>query len=818
MGKKRAVPIVSSAYSDDCAPWTIQDLCNWLPVAAEGPGTRSNEIAITVPGLQEFATVPDATRQRGGYVAEGRLFAVVDTSLYQVMPNGSLRLKGTIPGRGRCSFAHNGVTELLIVNGSAGYIYDWTLDTLTQITDTGFPGGILAEYISNLFLIIEPSRRYAQNSALNDGLNWNALETYQGESKPDLIVGHKVANGEYILFGERSTDHFQYTGETNALFQNKLISIDRGAASAHAISLLDEAVFLVGNDGSGYEKRGYSFKRITTHAIEQAWSEHDLSKAFSFVWEDKGHKVWYVTFPDGGHTWGFDLATRKWHRRQSSGMNRWRLAWLQPWNGAWYGGEYNSGRIFRLDWDYHLEGADRITRLCISGVLHDNQNRVTLNEFEPVVEAVGEATTASSVFSLIFDDTQEVVGALTIGGGLPDAAVGDAVNFQYATIGGVSPITFAVTSGTLPAGTTLNAATGAITGTYTTAANNNAWTVTATDALGATATKVEAQYVMDMIGDFADGNTTQAYSDSVSGSMGTAPYTFAKTLGTLPTSLTLSSAGVLSGTATVEALFTFSVTMTDAAGVTQTKEYTVNIQEFVISLAPIAWWKLDEGSGTTLVDSVAARNGSHSASVGGSTVAAYSAAISANSDGSLTCNGSGGQVAANAVFDVATGIGEWTVFCTFQFTNGSAGAIKKRIVGNGNDFSLGRVNWELSLSATDTLTGTYSVSGGTRTAIYATPIALNAKHRACLKRESDGAGGYDIILYLDGTEVDRQAIPSPYLGAFYAGSDGIYFGNGAAPFNPNTSWAGPLSDCILYDQAVSDADIATDATYFAALP
>lgn len=595
MSKWKQAPIVGGAYLDDSRPFSVQDCQNLLPQAAETEGTRSRMILRPVPGLQEFATFPNVTRDRGGYVAEGQLFVVKGETLVQANPNGSLTIRGTIPGRGRCSFAHNGVSELKIVTGSSGYIYDWSTETLTQITDSGYPGEFITDYIAHLFIGIEPGHRYFLNSALDDGLSYNALETYQGEARPDNMVSLVTSNGSVVVFSTDSTEFFAYTGTTNALFERiPGTTKDRGCAATHAVTKLDEAIYFIGSDGNGYELRGYNIRRITTHAIEQAWARCTLSKAYSFGYEDRGHKIWYVTFPDG-HTWGYDIAASAamgkpvWHRRKSQGMDRWRLSWLDKWNGRWYGGEYNSGRIYRLDWDYHLEGCDRIHWKRTSGVLHNAQNRVALNAFEVVVDAAGEASACASVETLVFDPDQYTVSTLTIGGGLPDAAVGDTANFRYATIGGVSPITFAVTAGSLPAGTTMDSL-GNITGTYTTAEHDNAWTVTATDAEGNTATKVEAQYVLDMVGDFEDGTTGTAYSDSVSGSMGTAPYTFAKTSGTLPTSLTLSSAGVLSGTPTVKGTYNFSVTINDAASVDQTKAYSVVI-------ANLAAWLVSGANG-----------------------------------------------------------------------------------------------------------------------------------------------------------------------------------------------------------------------------
>jgi len=52
---------------------------------------------------------------------------------------------------------------------------------------------------------------------------------------------------------------------------------------------------------------------------------------------------------------------------------------------------------------------------------------------------------------------------------------------------------------------------------------------------------------------------------------GTTPYTWAKTAGTLPTGLSLSTAGVISGTPTSAGTFNFTVRVTDANGSTATQ-------------------------------------------------------------------------------------------------------------------------------------------------------------------------------------------------------------------------------------------------------
>lgn len=73
------------------------------------------------------------------------------------------------------------------------------------------------------------------------------------------------------------------------------------------------------------------------------------------------------------------------------------------------------------------------------------------------------------------------------------------------------------------------------------------------------------------------GQVGASYSQMLSGSGGTAPYTFAVTAGSLPPGLTLGSDGSLTGAFTQSGAFTFTVTMTDSNGCTTSKQYTIEV-------------------------------------------------------------------------------------------------------------------------------------------------------------------------------------------------------------------------------------------------
>jgi hypothetical protein len=76
----------------------------------------------------------------------------------------------------------------------------------------------------------------------------------------------------------------------------------------------------------------------------------------------------------------------------------------------------------------------------------------------------------------------------------------------------------------------------------------------------------------------ADGAVTVAYSQTVGSSTGTAPFSFAVVLGTLPSGLLINAGtGVISGTPTLGQDSSFTIRVTDAHGCTADKAYAIHV-------------------------------------------------------------------------------------------------------------------------------------------------------------------------------------------------------------------------------------------------
>jgi len=156
--------------------------------------------------------------------------------------------------------------------------------------------------------------------------------------------------------------------------------------------------------------------------------------------------------------------------------------------------------------------------------------------------------------------------------------VGVTVNTTLSVSGGTAPYTFAVTAGTLPPGLFLNVFTGQLFGTPTTAGIYN-FQVSATDSTSCSTTApyrvtVSCPAIAVSPASLTGGEAGVAYSQTLTASGGTSPYTFALASGALPTGLSLSSSGVIAGTPSA-GTFTFVARATDARGCTGTATYTL---------------------------------------------------------------------------------------------------------------------------------------------------------------------------------------------------------------------------------------------------
>ncbi|MFV7455409.1 putative Ig domain-containing protein [Stenotrophomonas maltophilia] len=477
--RAQPVDLIGGFYTSDSLPWSCQDTVNWLPVMAEVAGTRTVSMFATPPGLKPYQQIGTGPI-RGMHDCEGLRLIVSGRYLFRISNTGVGVPLGIIPGVGRVQMTHNQFKtgyQVLVENGQGGggYVYNTVDDTFAKITDEGYPGSISSDYLDSYLLGVEPLGRFWFHSNLADATDYNTLDRYEAEAAPDKIVGLAVSQFEVVVFGQRTIEFFFNAGGQTGTFQNRRQSITRGCASRHTIQKLDNTLFWLGDDGVVYRMEGYAARPVSTRALEKTISGYNWAEAIAFTWEDRGHKVYYLTFPDG-QTFGYDVVSGLWHRRESFGINRWRLSHTQKWGRDWFGGDFQNGRIWQIDWDYSLEGDRPIISERTTGVTADNQSALLLPNAELIFDT-GQGPATSPIPFPIQPSMPSLSGAL------PAGYVQNSYSYTVPVTGGTPPRIFSVITGALAPGLSLNVATGEISGTPS-AKFSGSITLRVTDSLG----------------------------------------------------------------------------------------------------------------------------------------------------------------------------------------------------------------------------------------------------------------------------------------------------------------------------------------------
>jgi hypothetical protein len=246
---------------------------------------------------------------------------------------------------------------------------------------------------------------------------------------------------------------------------------------------------------------------------------------------------------------------------------------------------------------------------------------------------------------------------------LPNGTAGTPYSETITQTGGVGTTTFAVTSGTLPTGLTLDGSTGVLSGTPTEDGTFN-FTITATDSNGCTGFQaytvvIGCPTITLSPSTLPDGTVNAAYSETITATGGAGTVTFAVTAGTLPTGLTLDgNTGVISGTPTEDGSFSFTITATDSNGCTGSQAYTVVINCQTITVSPST---LPDGTIGVAYSQTVTQTGGF-----GTTTFSVSAG---SLPGGLTLDGGTGVISGTPI-----GTGSFTFTITATDSNGCTGS------------------------------------------------------------------------------------------------------------------------------------------------
>ncbi|MBT0663846.1 putative Ig domain-containing protein [Geobacter pelophilus] len=170
---------------------------------------------------------------------------------------------------------------------------------------------------------------------------------------------------------------------------------------------------------------------------------------------------------------------------------------------------------------------------------------------------------------------------------LPNAMIGAPYGQALSATGSTPPFTWYIPPGYLPAGLSLDPATGVISGTPSSTPGHYEFVAQVTDPFNTTVMKqlsiqIVAQPLIITTESLPSGFQGAAYNQTLTASGGMMPYNWTVQSGSLPAGLSLAqSTGVISGTPSVSGSFSSTFRVTDAVNALATKSLTIVIAPLV---------------------------------------------------------------------------------------------------------------------------------------------------------------------------------------------------------------------------------------------
>lgn len=374
-----------------------QTSINWYPEITKIQ-EKTNIVLMPTPGTSIVQSVGIGPH-RGAIVHKDACYIVSGNELIRQTSAGVFTSLGTIgTSNGRVSMASNGAfgNQLIIVDGTDGYIWDSNALTLTTISDPQFPANPLqVRYMDSYFVVIAVDSGQFNISSSNDGSAWDALDFANAERQPDNTKALETVNRDLYFIGEYTTEVWANTGGRFPFEPYANGIIEFGTPASNSIAKTDEGVIFLTRNERGQGKivgiNGTNSLILSNPNLEYQISTYgDISNAYGFTYEQAGHIFYQITFPSAEKTWVFDVSLRDpdygWHQRSTNG-NRHIASTHVFFNGKNYVGAYNSSDWLELDLDTYTDNGVAIIRERAGMHIQSNRTRIRYDKLELEFEA-----------------------------------------------------------------------------------------------------------------------------------------------------------------------------------------------------------------------------------------------------------------------------------------------------------------------------------------------------------------------------------------------------------------------------------------------
>lgn len=362
-------------------------LVNFYPEVENGEKSKFVKALIGTPGYSLSVEMYSSGQCRALYATStGRLFAVVSNKLLEVDTDYSVTTIGTLSTTtGKCDICDNG-TQILVVDGSYGYIYNMSTTAFAVISDSDFPSDVThCIFTDGYFVVNSSTTGQFYFSSSYDGTAWDALDFATAEYSADTLQAvTKTSNGTLWMIGKKSLELWNNVGVANLPWRRIQGTVKEiGCTAPYSVSTNGSNVFFIGNGQNGYGSVfmgvGYDVQRISTHAIEyQIKQLTSIDTAVGYTYSDEGHSFYVVSF-GSEKTFVYDITTGEWHERTTyssdAGTNKRHFSQGYAFfNGKHFVGSYQNGNLYEMSLDTYSDAGTSIKREIVTGhIAYDNR-------------------------------------------------------------------------------------------------------------------------------------------------------------------------------------------------------------------------------------------------------------------------------------------------------------------------------------------------------------------------------------------------------------------------------------------------------------
>lgn len=356
-------------------------------------GDKQKLVFRGTPGTTLFAdnsNILGGIRGMHNFVSKSLMYVIINNQLIEINTAGVSTNRGAInPGFNVVGMEDNG-TQLIILDGTNGWIFTPGPNTLATIASANFPQTAKTVcFDGGYFLVETPTvNGQFQKSALYDGTTWSSTDLGLFSSSSNQLRRVFAIGGVVLLMGSLYIEPWQNVGGSGFPYAPlKQYATPYGLAAVWSVAPVEDSFAFLGQNQQGHVSiflmQGYTPNRISTQDIDNIINQFStVSDAVAFGYVNEGHVVYQITFPTAGRTFNYDNTSGAWGESQTGvgtvGRHFCNLG--IGFNGQFYCGDYQAGRVYQLVSEVYTDNGQTIPRLLQTRHIFSDNNILGLDE------------------------------------------------------------------------------------------------------------------------------------------------------------------------------------------------------------------------------------------------------------------------------------------------------------------------------------------------------------------------------------------------------------------------------------------------------